>query len=237
MAAVHRDPQLLSAPAAVVNMWLATLQFVYTDGLRQLYIVSRNLSCKATFRDWRPTMGKHVALLHPVPNLIWRMSLFGGWLASGVVPRARRDFAPDFAYVEVLRIALDKGALHASDGGEAGCWFELSRGSGISLHVGRSLRVDNRSELARELGINLTLVFAKPLRGGIHHWMAWRRAAESASNFSHAPWPPALFAGLALDDEVGLRRRYFDNNPWRFVATGGGDREPVCKPFHVALHC
>ena len=192
------------------NAVISTLGFVYLAGLHLL-----NVSCKASFHDWRPSMSQavdgRVALLHRSPNLIWEMSFYGFWLPDGLPT----TFAADDSWVEVLRIAPH---WRVGEGGAYGCWFEICRGSGVAIHVGRSLRAVNRSMLATLLHLNVNEVFAKPVRGRNHLWHAYR-------NGSARGWPPDQFRGVALDDEAGLRMRYFDNNPWRLEA-----KADLCKP-------
>jgi hypothetical protein len=186
---------------------LTNLSFVYLSGVHLF-----NLSCKASFHDWRPAMSHaidgQVALLHRAPNLIWEMSFYGFWRPWAL----QSAFAADSTWIEVLRIAPH---WRLGEGGAFGCWFEASRGSGAAINVGRSLRAFNRSALASALGLNVTSIFASPLRG---RWHVWR-------NVSTADWPPANYAGVALHDEAGLRQRYFDINPWRLEL-----KVDLCRP-------
>ena len=201
---VYHDPKaFLSLPSDAVEDALTRLTFVYYEAVA-LGLFS-NLSCKASFHDYRSSMGD-VALLHRSPNLLHRMTYYGFWRAR----RVSSSFAEDGTWAEVLRFAP---WWSLGEGGTFGCWFELSRGSGIAINVGRSLRVNNRSELVKALDINISNTFARPIRGGLHHWMRFRQNASRS-----ALWPPLEYSGVALDDEQGLRRRYFDNNPWRLEA-------------------
>lgn len=210
LGSVYRDERFLSIGHHAAAALLANLSFVYLSGLHLF-----NVSCKSSFHDWRPAMSEaidgRVALLHRAPNAIWEMSFYGFWRPQSLQMR----FIADGTWVEVLRIA---STWRLGEGGMFGCWFEASRGSGAAIFVGRSLRVANRSSLASELGLNLTKIFAKPVRGRQHLWQSMRNASSTG-------WPPPEYAGIALDDEPGLRRRYFDNNPWRLE-----EKIDLCRP-------
>ena len=87
-----------------------------------------------------------------------------GWRRLGAFQANDRAFAPDGAWIEVLRIATravtDPSTYRrfggVGEGGGQGCWFVEARGSGIFMHVGRSLRARSRGELVSRLGINAT---------------------------------------------------------------------------------
>ena len=263
LASVYNDVRVFSLPASRLFSILAPLFFVYFEGFE---LFAREATCKASFHDWRPPMGPNVALLHRTPNLIHHLAYYGFWRASQFTPRVEFSspkadlttppFAADGTWAEVLRLAPTwSGARTAGEGGAFGCWFELSSGSGIALNVGRSLRVHNRTELARVFDLNLTALFAKPVRGSTHIWESYRASSLlSSSNASSGSgsggsrgsgsgsssvvgsvvgsgsgggssrvvsasgWPPTLYAGIDLWDEVALRRRYFQNAPWRLEA-------------------
>lgn len=142
-----------------------------------------------------------IALLHRAPNAIWEMSFYGFWRPTAL----QVQFTPDGKWAEVLRLAPH---WRTGEGGLYGCWFEASRGSGAAINVGRSLRVMNRSALAAALNLNVTSIFATPVRGRRHLW-------HSLWNVSAADWP-SHFKGV--HDEASLRKRYFDIYPWRLEA-------------------
>ena len=64
----------------------------------------------------------------------------------------------DDTWIEVTRVSAaaiagvgGNTARRFGEGGGAGCWFLVARGSGVFLHTGRSLRVSNRSRLLQLL--------------------------------------------------------------------------------------
>ena len=185
-ASVYHDPRLIS-PAEVspsrVDALLWRASFVYFEGFSPF---AHEVRCRASFHDWRPAMGRGVALLHRQPNLIAPMAYFGFWRAARLrdVWRAEEGppFAADHEWAEVLRIAPTWPGAHSNgEGGAFGCWFELSNGSGIAVNVGRSLRVHNRSELARVFGLNISDIFRTPVRGKFHLWEGYRQGIEAAN--------------------------------------------------------
>lgn len=232
LASVYHDVRILSphdVPPERLSLLLSRLFYVYFEG----YAVVSRCNCRASFHDWRPSMGHAVALLHRPPNLIHPISDFGFWRAAALRDLSSPPFAyPDHSWAEVLRLAPSWSGAHSSgEGGAFGCWFELSVGSGIAINIGRSLRVTNRSELVSAFGLNISSIFEQPVRGREHLWHGYRRMALSSAsaggikdgigdvprgNVSH--WPPPLYVGIALEDEAALRHRYFDNAPWRLEA-------------------
>ena len=196
LASVYRDERVLAMPAASLESAFTSFSLVYHTGLQHM----PNVTCRSWFMAWRPAMGMQVPLIHEEalypPYLVW--------FAAGLGPRDNPRFAPDRSWAEVMRI--DPGA--AKRGGD--CYFELSRGSGVAVYVNRSLRVQSRRELAGMLSVNLTRIFKTPARGNTHIWVHARRRGANQT-----VWPPPLYEGLAMDDEVGLRRRYFENDPKR----------------------
>jgi hypothetical protein len=252
LASVYRDERLLRLSHATASAMISNLSWVWHAGVPLL-----KLRCKSTFKSWRPGTGSvaatTIALLHAKPNLVWRMSQYGVWLASGLpaplqlmgtghpagpsegVPWRHRGFVADGTWAEVLRLAP---TWTVGEGGHFGCWFEMSKGSGIAVQVGRSLRAINRSSLAAQLRINVTQTFERPAdgrKGRKHLWQVWsmhgmhfrpagfdlrdstcgiRPAGwylrqvmreQMRSNASRAwsrAWPPPLFSGIGIDDEV-----------------------------------
>lgn len=226
LAAVYHDARLLSqreVPSDQLDGILARLFYVYYEG----FAVVPRTRCRASFHDWRPEMGLDVALLHRTPNLIAPLSDFGYWRAA-VLPGPRKPpFVRDYAWAEVLRLAPAWAGAHSSgEGGWFGCWYELSVGSGIAVNVGKSLRVSNRSELVHVFGLNISDIFARPVRGKTHLWEAYRTRSSQHSRlqnasplaFATSEWPPPLYEGISLSDEHALRKRYFENSPWRLEA-------------------
>jgi hypothetical protein len=80
------------------------------------------------------------------------------------------SFHPDHAWIEVLRIATIAVSGSAAavarfgEGGGHGCWFLALNGTGVFLHLGRSIRAQSRAALGAALGINLTKLTSTPGR-------------------------------------------------------------------------
>ena len=189
LASVYRDERLLQLPQQTASAMFDNLSWVWHSGVPLI-----NMQCKSTFTEWRPGVGhataNKVALQHKRPNLIWRMSQYGIWLASGL-PKplvasqsyggpsagqlwAHHGFVADHTWTEVLRLTP---TWTVGEGGLFGCWFEMSKGSGIAVNVGRSLRALNRSLLATKLKVNVTSTFEKPVdgrKGRRHLWHQFR---------------------------------------------------------------
>ena len=255
LVAVYRDDRLLSVPHYFIADLLGNLSFVFHEGRRALPGAAQP-KCKASFHDWRPATCEgaggcaRVALLYTQPNLLNPLSYYGFWRASALPASlhaptavdglaepwwAQHGFVADDAWAEMLRLAP---RWTVGEGGAYGCWFEVARGSGVAVNVGRSLRAINRAHLAARLRLNLTSIFARPVRGREHTWVAWRRGPREDRGTSHGTnhtrasprawreaWSPAAYRGVSLDDEAGLRRRYFDNFPWRLEA-----KVDLCAP-------
>lgn len=237
LAGLYRDDRVLDASQRTVSSLLSRLAFVYHTGRK----VVSDLRCKASFHDWRPTMCvasggcARVALVLTQPNLLAPLSYHGFWLASALpAPLSfieadskqdsfriqwwlRRGFVSDNAWTEVLRISP---RWTIGEGGAFGCWFAVCRaGSGVGMNVGRSLRAFNRSHLSELLSLNLTELFATPIRGREHTWVQWRtQRLQRGATLHTEVLSDRLYHGLSLDDEAGLRRRYFDTFPWRLEA-------------------
>jgi len=225
LASVYRDVRLLTWSATDLQSMLDRVYWVYHSA-RPLF----NLRCRSNFDAFRPEMlepsdrdgASHIALLQHAPNLIHRMSWFGFWLHSrlpmplklhqNAEAQLGTGWIADHAWAEVMRIAP---TWRIGEGGNYGCWFEVSAGSGIALNVGRSLRARNRAHLVAMLGANITRIFERPVQGKLHAW----QTARMNGNWTNDPkTAPALFSNLSISDEVGLRQRYFENYPWRLEA-------------------
>jgi hypothetical protein len=218
LASVYRDVRLLTWSATDLQSMLDRVYWVYHSA-RPLF----NLRCRSNFDAFRPEMlepsdrdgASHIALLQHAPNLIHRMSWFGFWLHSrlpmplklhqNAEAQLGTGWIADHAWAEVMRIAP---TWRIGEGGNYGCWFEVSAGSGIALNVGRSLRARNRAHLVAMLGANITRIFERPVQGKLHAW----QTARMNGNWTNDPkTAPALFSNLSISDEVGLRQRYFEN--------------------------
>ena len=104
----------------------------------------------------------HTAALHFEPPTVTSLSFsaYGFWLPRGM-PHAcmalvEPPFAPDSAWVEVTRLGGDTPAADGRPRQGDGCWFLVAKGSGIFVHVGRSLRANSRRQLAEQLQLNLS---------------------------------------------------------------------------------
>ena len=229
LAGVYRDARVLALPEAHVRRLLDSLGWVYLAGGRPLFPVR----CKSSFIGYRAAMrlpsdadgSTEIALLQKPPNLVHRLALYGFWRPAGLptpLHAGARGWASDHEWVEVIRL---RPTWNVGEGGGFGAWFELSKGTGVALNVGRTLRAANRSELAAKLELNLTEIFSKPNSGHVH---LWKREATWTADPSTAP---ALYSGLGADDEAALRRRYFDNYPWRLEG-----RVNLCQVQGKAFH-
>ena len=138
--------------------------------------VGPNASCKQP-QTWRFDRRRACSrarstalwLLHrDMPQPVVFLNRYGYWLPTFTEACATDAFkqtpifAGDDEWIEVTRLAtrafpsvLSHSAAHAPvyEGGDHGCWFLAAPGSGVFLHTGRSLRVENRSVLARRLGL------------------------------------------------------------------------------------
>ena len=232
LASVYRDARLLHMPEDQVSRALANLTWIYHSG-QPLFCIR----CVVAFADFSNEMlsrsdrsgATHIALLYKSPNLIHVMALFGFLLHSrvpGPQPLAAAahswdGWASDHAWVEVVRL---RPTWIVGEGGAFGYWFEVAAGSGVALNVGRSLRAHNRSHLASLLGLNVTDVFARPARGDSHVWKQ-PKFRHNRSAWTADPQLQAQYANVSIDDEAGLRRRYFDIYPWRLETM-----VDLCKP-------
>ena len=106
-------------------------------------------------------------------------------------------FLPDYAKVEVIRIAMNRvcNKRTCGEGGERGCFFLHAPGSGIRLHLGKSLRAANRSVAASKLSADVGLAFAHYglsrnwTIGQSVHYLASDSAADFLARTDLAPLP------------------------------------------------
>ena len=201
LARVYRDARVLSLSPSTLTAILANVSIVYHAGR---HLIS-DVDCRSFFGAWRPAMGAHAALIFDYGQ--YNYYVFGQ--ASGLGSREQPHFAPDGSWAEVMR--ADPGRFWASNPMRDGrsCNFVLGKGSGVAVNVGRSWRVRGRAELVSLLGLNLTEVFKGNVERGSRKPFPW---LEFRGELARA-WPTPSYEGVALDDEVGLRRRYFENDP------------------------
>ena len=237
VAAVYQDPRAFSMPVTELHLTLSKLWWIYHSGqslFRIRCMMEFSAYCPSLLTETESEGRTHIALLHKAPNLIHRISLYGFWLHSRLPSALRPDDATthstgtgtggwtrDHGWAEVLRLSP---TWTMGEGGTFGYWFEAAPGSGIALDVGRSLRAYNRSHLATLLGLNVTRIFAKPVHGDTHLWMQSKYRANTSAWFADEQ-AQRLYPSIPMDDEVGLRRRYFDNYPWRLEA-----KVDLCAP-------
>ena len=212
MQSVYRDESVVRFSSTRLADSLADFSWFYHSAKEV-----RPTTCVLGHDMWRRPLcnltrnGSTVGLLFRTTSLIHRMNDWGFWAppagrCDGNLPR----FLDDNVWAEVFRVAP---LWTFGEGGAFGCWFFGGVGSGVYLNTGKSLRVANRSALADALGLNVTAIFRRPVHGVEHLWTHLR-----LSNGSVKPTLPHEYDGVAVDDEVALRRRYFDNNPWRLEA-------------------
>jgi len=185
--AVYRDPSVDALPDEQLASRWARLTWVYHTPVASLalafaqdYHHAHSSVCEAP----APTRGsaQQPGLIFcptiKVRNLHW----FGFWrpatllhgctktvdpIVGGSLDEARSvaPFVEDNGWIEVTRIATRimtgtaKYIRKFGEGGGHGCWFLGAVGSGVFMHVGRSLRVHNRTELMQRLNL-------PPPRGG-----------------------------------------------------------------------
>mmetsp|Transcript_4711 Transcript_4711/g.10267 ORF Transcript_4711/g.10267 Transcript_4711/m.10267 type:complete len:385 (-) Transcript_4711:181-1335(-) len=154
LEAVYRDPAVHHLSNERLDAAVRNLAWLYHGP-----VSLAKVSCTTNVYNWRPDMcncdgrardGLMVGQFHP-PMLTLRFNRAGVWLPHGMAHRqaaATTFFVADETYMEVQRIG---NAI--TEHGVAGCWFLATKGSGVYLSTGRSLRVMNRTDLAERLGL------------------------------------------------------------------------------------
>ena len=161
--------KLSHLPGGVLETLLLTRQFLYKaplgidDPLPVLCFVSEEQFSRPSCGTTR-SLGR-VGWHH---RLGWRSLNSVGMYIVPAIPYScgpRPDwpeavFARDNEWAEVVRSTSMSKAFGDSwsEGGGRGCWFFLSKGSGVHVNVGRSLRAANRSDVCA------TLLVARPQR-------------------------------------------------------------------------
>lgn len=144
----HAHASVCEAPAPTSSAHQPGLIFCPTIKVRNLH----------WFGFWRPA----TTLLHGCTETNGPIVGTGSSLDEA---RPVPPFVDDGGWIEVTRIATRimtgtaKFIRRFGEGGGHGCWFLGAVGSGVFLHVGRSLRAHNRTELMQRLGL-------PPPRGG-----------------------------------------------------------------------
>ena len=184
---VYRDPSVDTLPDEQLASRWARLTWVYHTlvasmalAFAQDYHHAHSSVCEAP----APTSSAHQPGLIFCPTIkVRNLHWFGFWrpattllhgcteTADPIVghsldeARPEAPFVEDNGWIEVTRIATRimtgtaKFIRRFGEGGGHGCWFLGAVGSGVFMHVGRSLRVHNRTELMQRLGL-------PPPRGG-----------------------------------------------------------------------
>jgi hypothetical protein len=142
----HAYSSVCEAPASTSSAHQPGLVFCPTIKVRNLH----------WFGFWRPA----TTLLHGCTETAEP-------IGSGSPDEARlvAPFVEDDGWIEVTRIATRvltgtaKSIRNFGEGGGHGCWFLRAVGSGVFMHVGRSLRAHNRTALMQQLDL-------PPPRGG-----------------------------------------------------------------------
>ena len=179
--AVYRDPSVDAWSEAVLAQRWSELGWIYHTQTASLQMTvatdfhhAHPSSCEPADSTEQP--GLIFCPTVKVRNIHWfgywrpATTLVGGCASATQSPGLRAhgtllsgqsvptpSFAEDGAWLEVTRIATKVVTGPASvirkfgEGGGHGCWFLAARGSGAFLHVGKSLRVHNRSELLEQL--------------------------------------------------------------------------------------
>jgi hypothetical protein len=156
---VYREPLAISWPNALVQRRAERLEWIYHGtGYHQ------QLTCAHPYGRARPSFcsppnrSQH-GLVFCTPIKVRNIHWFGFWRQTqtrercGMTAFPPPKWAADGSWAEVTRIATravtgGAGAIRRfGEGGGHGCWFLAARGSGVYLHVGRSIRAHNRSEL------------------------------------------------------------------------------------------
>jgi hypothetical protein len=167
--AVYRDPLAASWPNALLQRRVDRLEWLYHGaGAHQRLTCAHPYGrARASFCGTAHNRSRH-GLVFCTPIKVRNMNWFGFWRPPNARERCAKAAFPkpkwtaDGSWTEVIRIATravtgGAGAIRRfGEGGGHGCWFLAAKGSGVFLHVGRSIRAHNRSELTHRLGLNVT---------------------------------------------------------------------------------
>ena len=129
----HAYSSVCEAPASTSSAHQPGLVFCPTIKVRNLH----------WFGFWRPA----TTLLH------------GCTETTEPIGGGSPPFVEDDGWIEVTRIATRvltgtaKSIRNFGEGGGHGCWFLRAVGSGVFMHVGRSLRAHNRTDLMQQLDL------------------------------------------------------------------------------------
>lgn len=176
--AVYRDPRVAAWPDERVLAHVRRLghggSWAYHQSASPL-----TLGCAHSFGHPRGSLCRRArtvrhGLVFCPPFKIRSLHWFGWFTAPSPVDACADpplpSFHPDHAWIEVLRIATIAVSGSAAavarfgEGGGHGCWFLALNGTGVFLHLGRSIRAQSRAALGAALGINLTKLTSTPGR-------------------------------------------------------------------------
>ena len=165
LQAVYRDPAVARWPASLVAARYGNLSWLYHGASRQLSLGCGHDIAKPRAGLCRDGADEQQGLVFCPPIKVRSISWFGYWrpppgicAASPVAPR----FHDDHRWIEVLRVATltvsgsPAAVRRFGEGGGHGCWFIATRGTGVFINTGLSVRARSRAELVGRLGVNLT---------------------------------------------------------------------------------